>query len=28
METTGGCFSLSCTVINYHDHQRQDGMLN
>ncbi|WP_261776304.1 hypothetical protein, partial [Salmonella enterica] len=25
METTGGCFSLSCTVINYHDHQRQDG---
>ncbi|EKQ9104628.1 DUF1493 family protein [Salmonella enterica] len=28
MEATGGCFSLSCTVINYHDHQRQDGMLN
>ncbi|HAE5120329.1 TPA_asm: FadR family transcriptional regulator, partial [Salmonella enterica subsp. enterica serovar Enteritidis] len=27
MEATGGCFSLSCTVINYHDHQRQDGML-
>ncbi|WP_258305632.1 hypothetical protein, partial [Salmonella enterica] len=24
MEATGGCFSLSCTVINYHDHQRQD----
>ncbi|EDV9364165.1 FadR family transcriptional regulator, partial [Salmonella enterica subsp. enterica] len=28
METTGGCFSLPCTIINYHDHQRQDGMLN